>query len=115
LDPPPVELEVHELAWGAAAAAALRAAANGGRAFDLITGSDVVFIEEHLVPLLDTIEALSGRATLTIIATEVRDERCFARFVELAAERFTVRRVPKKKLPREAAAENVVIHELRLK
>ncbi|KAA0160134.1 hypothetical protein FNF28_05562 [Cafeteria roenbergensis] len=79
-----------------------------------IVGSDVLYAESLIDPLLRGVESLMGPSTVAILANERRCEDTFDAFVRACKDRFRVRAVPRKQMPPEAP-ESMYILELRLK
>ena len=79
-----------------------------------IVGSDVLYAESLIDPLLRGVESLMGPSTVAILANERRCEDTFDAFVRACKDRFRVRAVPRKQMPAEAP-ESMYILELRLK
>lgn len=103
---------VAELEWGVTGVDQFKAAHFPEPAEpDAIVGADVVFIESQITPLLTVLKALSSERTTILIATEIRDENCFKRFLEQAELDFELTRVRDKKLP--LVIDNVQVHRLR--
>ncbi|XP_025904865.1 protein N-lysine methyltransferase METTL21A isoform X1 [Nothoprocta perdicaria] len=75
---------VRELAWGQG----LGAFPAG--AFDLVLGSDIVYLEETFAALLRTLEHVCAARTLVLLACRLRYERDH-RFLRLLRARFAVR------------------------
>ncbi len=81
--------------------------------FDGIVASDVTYHERNLIPLLQTIYALSSEKTLIIIGGEIRCEITHARFIKLASESFGFTVTPlsqkKMKIPADAMDSDVFV------
>lgn len=87
------------------------------RPFDLIVGTDVIYSEALVRPLLTSIHALAcewggGRAT-AILANEIRCEVVHGVFRATAADLFVVKQVPRRKLEEGFVVPNIAVFELR--
>lgn len=79
-----------------------------------IVGSDVLYSESLIGPLLRGVESLMGPSTVAILANERRCEDTYEAFVQACKEQFRVRAVPRKQMPTDAPASMFIL-ELRLK
>ncbi|KAG6466574.1 protein N-lysine methyltransferase METTL21A-like isoform X1 [Zingiber officinale] len=66
--------------------------------FDFILGTDVVYTEHLLEPLLQTILALSGPRTVILLGYEVRSTTVHDRMMDMWKENFIVKTIPKAKM-----------------
>ncbi|XP_019199009.1 PREDICTED: protein N-lysine methyltransferase METTL21A [Ipomoea nil] len=66
--------------------------------FDYIIGTDVVYSEHLLEPLLQTILALSGPKTTILLGYEIRSTNVHEKMLELWKRNFEVKTVPKAKM-----------------
>mmetsp|Transcript_102596 Transcript_102596/g.235385 ORF Transcript_102596/g.235385 Transcript_102596/m.235385 type:complete len:308 (+) Transcript_102596:25-948(+) len=66
--------------------------------YDVIVGTDVVFAQRLVQPLLRVLHTLSGANTLIWICVQERCSAAFGEFVEALPQWFQVRRVPSEKL-----------------
>ncbi|XP_074561747.1 uncharacterized protein LOC141818056 [Curcuma longa] len=66
--------------------------------FDFILGTDVVYTEHLLEPLLQTILALSGPRTVTLLGYEIRSTTVHDRMMDMWKENFIVKTIPKAKM-----------------
>nr|GMD71268.1 protein N-lysine methyltransferase METTL21A isoform X1 [Ipomoea batatas] len=66
--------------------------------FDYIIGTDVVYAEHLLEPLLQTILALSGPKTTILLGYEIRSTNVHEKMLELWKRNFEVKTVPKAKM-----------------
>jgi len=83
---------VQPLTWGS-----LEDAAALEPPFDLIVGSDVIFREDFVEPLLVSLAALSDHRSTIVLCVEERNEAAHALFVSTAPSfGFKVKQLPKK-------------------
>ncbi|XP_019236463.1 PREDICTED: protein-lysine methyltransferase METTL21D isoform X3 [Nicotiana attenuata] len=66
--------------------------------FDYIIGTDVVYAEHLLEPLLQTIIALSGPKTTILLGHEIRSTSVHEKMLEIWKSNFEVKTVPKAKM-----------------
>ncbi|GAB2285078.1 hypothetical protein Dimus_019533 [Dionaea muscipula] len=66
--------------------------------YDFIIGTDVVYSEQLLEPLLHTILALSGSRTTTVLGYEIRSTCVHERMLEMLKREFDFKMVPKSKM-----------------
>ncbi|KAJ6670381.1 S-ADENOSYL-L-METHIONINE-DEPENDENT METHYLTRANSFERASES SUPERFAMILY PROTEIN [Salix viminalis] len=66
--------------------------------FDYIIGTDVVYAEHLLDPLLQTILALSGPKTTILLGYEIRSTNVHERMLDMWKKNFEVKTVPKAKM-----------------
>ncbi|KAK1435130.1 hypothetical protein QVD17_00890 [Tagetes erecta] len=66
--------------------------------FDYIIGTDVVYAEHLLEPLLHTMLALSGPKTTILIGYEIRSTNVHEQMIQLWKKHFEVKIVPKSKM-----------------
>lgn len=69
-----------------------------GPPFDYIIGTDVVYAEHLLEPLLQTIIALSGPKTTILLGHEIRSTNVHEKMLEMWKRNFEVKTVPKAKM-----------------
>ncbi|PHT69195.1 hypothetical protein T459_28682 [Capsicum annuum] len=69
-----------------------------GPPFDFIIGTDVVYAEHLLEPLLQTIIALSGPKTTILLGYEIRSTNVHEKMLEMWKRNFEVKTVPKAKM-----------------
>lgn len=69
-----------------------------GPPFDYIIGTDVVYAEHLLEPLLQTIIALSGPKTTILLGHEIRSTNVHEKMLETWKRHFEVKTVPKAKM-----------------
>jgi hypothetical protein len=81
------------------------------RRADFIMASDVVFCNELVPVLLDSVLAIGHERTVSYIANEVRDLDTCAEFRRAAEARFRVKQIPASKMPE--GFEAVELFELR--
>ncbi|GAB4842927.1 hypothetical protein Ancab_012905 [Ancistrocladus abbreviatus] len=68
--------------------------------YDYIIGTDVVYAEHLLEPLLQTILALSGPRTTIMLGYEIRSTNVHERMLQMWKSSFDVKIVPKSKMDR---------------
>ncbi|KAJ6309626.1 hypothetical protein OIU76_014548 [Salix suchowensis] len=66
--------------------------------FDYIIGTDVVYAEHLLDPLLQTMLALSGPKTTILLGYEIRSTNVHERMLDMWKKNFEVKTVPKAKM-----------------
>ncbi|XP_057953067.1 uncharacterized protein LOC131147591 [Malania oleifera] len=66
--------------------------------FDFIIGTDVVYAEHLLEPLLQTIFALSGPKTNIVLGYEIRSTSVHEQMIQMWKKYFDVKNVPKSKM-----------------
>lgn len=69
-----------------------------GPPFDYIIGTDVVYVEYLLDPLLQTILSLSGPRTTTLLGYEIRSTSVHEKMLQLWKRNFDVKTVSKSKM-----------------
>ncbi|KAK6936099.1 Lysine methyltransferase [Dillenia turbinata] len=69
-----------------------------GPPFDYIIGTDVVYAEHLLEPLLQTIHALSGPKTTVLIGHEIRSTSVHEQMVQMWKRNFEMKIIPKAKM-----------------
>lgn len=69
-----------------------------GPPFDYIIGTDVVYAEHLLEPLLQTIFALSGPKTTILLGYEIRSTSVHEQMLQMWKSNFNVKLVPKAKM-----------------
>ncbi|GAB2233672.1 hypothetical protein Droror1_Dr00002900 [Drosera rotundifolia] len=69
-----------------------------GPPYDFIIGTDVVYAEHLLEPLLDTIVALSGPRTTIVLGYEIRSTNVHEQMLEMLKRKFDFKIVPKSKM-----------------
>ncbi|PIN09603.1 hypothetical protein CDL12_17811 [Handroanthus impetiginosus] len=103
-------IRVTELNWGDADH--IRAA---GPPFDYIIGTDVVYAEHLLEPLLQTILPLSGPRTTILLGYELRSTNVHDRMLDLWKRYFEVKSVPKAKMHSEYQHPSIQLFMMSLK
>ena len=86
--------------------------------FDLIVGSDIVYNEGQVQPLLDTIKHLArGPSTKILVCYEIRNEAAHRLFLEKVEQQndFEIRRIPIKKQDPLYRSDEVLLYQLKLK
>jgi hypothetical protein len=83
--------------------------------FDAIIASDLVYIEEAVAPLVESLVRLSGPDTVLLYAWEDRKPRLEALFFSLLDAHFTRREVPFLALHPEYRAYDIHIAVIRKK
>ncbi|CAL0304059.1 unnamed protein product [Lupinus luteus] len=86
-------IKVSELLWGDESH--IKAV---GPPFDYIIGTDVVYAEHLLEPLLQTILALSGPRTTIVLGSEIRSTSVHEKMLQMWKENFEVKTVSKSKM-----------------
>ncbi|CAL9088880.1 unnamed protein product [Musa hybrid cultivar] len=66
--------------------------------FDYIIGTDIVYAEHLLEPLLQTILALSGPRTVILLGYEIRSTVVHERMMDMWKQKFVVKTIPKAKM-----------------
>ncbi|WOL18248.1 protein N-lysine methyltransferase METTL21A [Canna indica] len=66
--------------------------------FDYIIGTDVVYAEHLLEPLLQTILALSGPRTVILLGYEIRSTMVHDRMMDMWKDNFVVKTIPRAKM-----------------
>ncbi|XP_076913091.1 uncharacterized protein LOC143571594 isoform X1 [Bidens hawaiensis] len=83
--------------------------------FDYIIGTDVVYAEHLLEPLLQTMLALSGPKTTILIGYEIRSTNVHEQMIELWKKHFEVKIVPKSKMDRKYQHPSIQLYIMTLK
>ncbi|KAL0460150.1 UNVERIFIED_CONTAM: protein N-lysine methyltransferase METTL21A [Sesamum latifolium] len=83
--------------------------------FDYIIGTDVVYAEHLLEPLLQTILALSGPRTTILLGYELRSTNVHDRMIDLWKRNFEVKSVPKAKMHSEYQHPSIQLFMMTLK
>ncbi|XP_072975117.1 uncharacterized protein [Typha angustifolia] len=86
-------IEVAELDWGNQEH--IKAV---GPPFDYIIGTDVVYAEHLLEPLMQTILALSGPRTMILLGYEIRSTIVHEQMIQMWKKNFIVKSIPKSKM-----------------
>ncbi|XP_027347313.1 protein N-lysine methyltransferase METTL21A isoform X1 [Abrus precatorius] len=86
-------IQVSELQWGDESH--IKAV---GPPFDYIIGTDVVYVEHLLEPLLQTVLALSGPRTTIMLGYEIRSTCVHEKMLEMWKRNFDIKTVPKSKM-----------------
>ncbi|XP_059316157.1 uncharacterized protein LOC132067006 [Lycium ferocissimum] len=87
--------EVAELDWGNENQ---MKAIGCGLPFDYVIGTDVVYEEHQLEPLLQTIIELSGPETTVLLGYEIRSTNLHEKMLEMWKRNFEVQTVPKEEM-----------------
>ncbi|KAK6141963.1 hypothetical protein DH2020_024297 [Rehmannia glutinosa] len=103
-------IQVAELNWGNADH--IRAV---DPPFDYIIGTDVVYAEHLLEPLLQTILSLSGPRTTIVLGYELRSTNVHDRMLDLWKRNFEVKSVPKAKMHSEYQHPSIQLFMMSLK
>ncbi|XP_021766436.1 protein-lysine methyltransferase METTL21D-like isoform X1 [Chenopodium quinoa] len=69
--------------------------------YDFVIGTDVVYAEHLLDPLLQTIHALSGPRTTIVLGYEIRSTSVHEQMLQLWKSNFDVKTVPRTKMDRK--------------
>ncbi|XP_051113284.1 uncharacterized protein LOC127239253 [Andrographis paniculata] len=83
--------------------------------FDYIIGTDVVYSEHLLDPLLQTILSLSGPRTTVLLGYELRSTNVHDRMLDLWKRNFEVKSIPKAKMHREYQHPTIQLFMMTLK
>ncbi|KAL8057690.1 hypothetical protein ABFX02_04G200200 [Erythranthe guttata] len=83
--------------------------------FDYIIGTDVVYAEHLLEPLLQTILALSGPRTTIVLGYELRSTNVHDQMLDLWKRNFEVKSVPKSKMHSEYQHPSIQLFMMRPK
>lgn len=83
--------------------------------FDYIVGTDVVYAEHLLDPLLKTIFALSGPKTTIMLGYEIRSTSVHEQMLEMWKRNFEVKVVPKSKMDVEYQHPSIQLYIMGLK
>ncbi|KAI3450617.1 hypothetical protein Pfo_007282 [Paulownia fortunei] len=103
-------IQVAELNWGDADH--IRAV---DPPFDFIIGTDVVYAEHLLEPLLQTILSLTGPRTTILLGYELRSTNVHDRMLDLWKRNFEVKSVPKAKMHNEYQHPSIQLFMMSLK
>nr|XP_043631044.1 protein N-lysine methyltransferase METTL21A isoform X2 [Erigeron canadensis] len=83
--------------------------------FDYIIGTDVVYAEHLLEPLLQTMLALSGPKTTIVIGHEIRSTNVHEQMIQLWKKHFEVKMVPKSKMDIKYKHPSIQLYIMTLK
>ncbi|KAJ0616844.1 putative lysine methyltransferase, S-adenosyl-L-methionine-dependent methyltransferase [Helianthus annuus] len=83
--------------------------------FDYIIGTDVVYAEHLLEPLLHTMLALSGPKTTILIGYEIRSTNVHEQMIQLWKKHFEVKTVPKSKMDIKYRHPSIQLYIMTLK
>ncbi|XP_071711661.1 uncharacterized protein [Rutidosis leptorrhynchoides] len=83
--------------------------------FDFIIGTDVVYAEHLLEPLLQTMLALSGPKTTILIGHEIRSTNVHEQMISLWKKHFEVKTVPKSKMDMKYQHPSIQLYIMTLK
>lgn len=83
--------------------------------FDYIIGTDVVYKEDLLEPLLQTIFALSGPKTAILLGYEIRSTSVHEQMLEMWKRNFEVKLVPNSKMDSTYQHPSIQLFIMRLK
>ncbi|XP_078148279.1 S-adenosyl-L-methionine-dependent methyltransferases superfamily protein isoform X1 [Carex rostrata] len=86
-----------------------------GPPFDYIIGTDVVYAEHLLEPLIETILALSGPSTNVLIGHEIRCTTVHEQMVEMMKNHFIVKTIPKSKMDIKYQHPSIQLYMMELK
>lgn len=102
-------VEVAELDWGnPQQAEALHPP------FDYIIGTDVVYKEHLLPPLLESVLALAGPKTTLLLGYEFRDSGVKEKLQELFSRHFTIKKITHSKMDAKFQHSNIDLYIMRL-
>lgn len=80
--------------------------------FDFVLATDVVYLEEIVQPLIDTMCALCDSNTKVLLGYRMRQEEAHALFWEKLPHYFTIRQIPDDQLHPEYSFEGVSLYVL---
>ncbi|KAF3454925.1 hypothetical protein FNV43_RR05373 [Rhamnella rubrinervis] len=103
-------VQVEELSWGNEDH--IRAV---GPPFDYIIGTDVVYAENLLEPLLQTIFALSGPKTTVVMGYEIRSTSVHEQMLNMWKRHFEVKTVPNSKMDETYQHPSIQLYIMGLK
>ncbi|KAG8387610.1 hypothetical protein BUALT_Bualt02G0039100 [Buddleja alternifolia] len=83
--------------------------------FDYIIGTDVVYAEHLLEPLLQTLLSLSGSKTTILLGYELRSTNVHDRMLDLWKSNFEAKSVPRSKMHSEYQHPSIQLFMMRLK
>ncbi|KAJ9699289.1 hypothetical protein PVL29_008069 [Vitis rotundifolia] len=83
--------------------------------FDFIIGTDVVYAEHLLDPLLRTIFALSGPKTTILMGYEIRSTNVHEQMLDMWKQNFEVKIIPKAKMDRKYQHPSIQLFIMGLK
>ncbi|KAG6760679.1 hypothetical protein POTOM_033855 [Populus tomentosa] len=83
--------------------------------FDYIIGTDVVYAEHLLEPLLQTLLALSGPKTTILLGYEIRSTNVHERMLDMWKKNFEVKTVPKAKMDSNYQHPSIQLYIMGLK
>ncbi|KAK1289281.1 Thioredoxin-like 3-3 [Acorus calamus] len=83
--------------------------------FDYIIGTDVVYAEHLLEPLLQTILALSGPRTTVLLGYEIRSTAVHEQMIQMWKRNFDVKTVPKAKMDSKYQHSSIQLFIMELK
>ncbi|GAB4859624.1 hypothetical protein Ancab_011098 [Ancistrocladus abbreviatus] len=86
-----------------------------GPPFDIVIAADVVYIEETVKPLVETMEALIGESGVVLLGYQLRSPEADKLFWEMCERIFKIQRVPHEDLHPEYAYEEADVYILRKK
>ncbi|KAI7724923.1 hypothetical protein M8C21_012701 [Ambrosia artemisiifolia] len=86
-----------------------------GSPFDYIIGTDVVYAEHLLEPLLHTMLALSGPKTTILIGYEIRSTNVHEQMIQLWKTHFELKIVPKSKMDIKYRHPSIQLYIMTLK
>uniref|UniRef100_A0ACD5ZBD8 Uncharacterized protein n=1 Tax=Avena sativa TaxID=4498 RepID=A0ACD5ZBD8_AVESA len=83
--------------------------------FDYIIGTDVVYSEQLLQPLLETIIALSGPKTKVLLGHEIRSTTVHEQMMEMWKSNFNVKTISKSKMDAKYQHPSINLYMMELK
>ncbi|KAJ3672164.1 hypothetical protein LUZ60_006885 [Juncus effusus] len=86
-----------------------------GPPFDYIIGTDVVYSEHLLEPLIQTILALSGPRTNIIIGYEIRSTVVHEQMIQMLKNYFNLKTIPKSKMDNKYQHTSIDLYSMDLK
>ncbi|KAF9594250.1 hypothetical protein IFM89_028907 [Coptis chinensis] len=98
-------IEVAELDWGNQEH--IKAV---GPPFDYIIGTDIVYVEHLLDPLLQTIFGLSGPKTTILLGYEIRNTVVHEQMLSMWRDNFEVKTIPKSKMDSNYQHDSIYLY-----
>ncbi|XP_038970870.1 protein-lysine methyltransferase METTL21D [Phoenix dactylifera] len=83
--------------------------------FDYIIGTDIVYSEHLLEPLLQTVLALSGPRTTILIGYEIRSTTIHEEMIRIWKDNFIVKTIPKAKMDNKFQHPSIQLFMMELK
>lgn len=83
--------------------------------FDYVIAADVVYLENIVQPLLETMSALAGPETVILLGYQIRQAEAHELFWRLCPDYFAIQKVPREELAPEYAWEENDVYVLKKK